>query len=53
MKKINFFNIRVGLACNSSSSHSILFLPNYNQKINTDEYSDFQWNFFTASDKES
>lgn len=53
MKKINFFNIRVGLACNSSSSHSILFLPNYNQKINTDEYSDFQWDFFTASDKES
>ena len=53
MKKINFFNIRVGLACNSSSSHSILFLPNYNQKINTDEYSDFHWSFFTASDKES
>jgi organic radical activating enzyme len=53
MKKINFFNIRVGLACNSSSSHSILFLPNYKQKIDTDEYSDFHWSFFTASNSES
>jgi MoaA/NifB/PqqE/SkfB family radical SAM enzyme len=56
MKKINFFNIRFGLACNSSSSHSILFLP-FDEikktKIKTDEYSDFQWDFFTAANKES
>lgn len=53
MKKINFFNIRVGLACNSSSSHSILFLPTNQNQIHTDEYSDFQWNYFTAADKQS
>lgn len=53
MKKINFFNIRVGLACNSSSSHSILFLPTDKNQIKTDEYSDFHWSFFTAADKES
>lgn len=53
MKKINFFNIRVGLACNSSSSHSILFLPTDRTKVHTDEYSDFNWNFFTAADKDS
>lgn len=53
MKNISFFNIRVGLACNSSSSHSILFLGNRQDKIETDEYSEFGWNYFTAADKKS
>lgn len=53
MKNIQFFNIRVGLACNSSSSHSILFLGDKNNDVKTDEYSDFGWNYFTAADKES
>lgn len=38
---------------NSSSSHSILFLPTDRTKVHTDEYSDFNWNFFTAADKDS
>lgn len=52
MKKLNLFNIRLGLACNSSSSHSILILKNPSQQ-NTDEYSEFGWNFFTANNQES
>lgn len=53
MKKINFFNIRVGLACNSSSSHSILFLPSADSTIHTDQSTDFGWDFFTVADKDS
>lgn len=52
MKKISVFNIRVGLACNSSSSHSILIL-NDKEKSYTDEEHSFEWNFFTAGSKQS
>lgn len=52
MKKISIFNLRIGLACNSSSSHSILILGK-DQKVSTDEYDSFHWDFFTAANKES
>lgn len=53
MPQIKFFNIRVGLACNSSSSHSILFLPSKDKSITTDQNTEFGWDFFTAADTES
>ena len=49
---MKIFNIRYGLACNSSSSHSILLI-NDNKEVKTDEYSDFGWNYFTANDLSS
>lgn len=52
MKKISIFNLRIGLACNSSSSHSILILGK-DQEASTDEYDSFHWNFFTAANSQS
>lgn len=45
-------NIRMGLATNSSSTHSLIFMsqPDY-KKTPTDEYGDFGWDFFTAANK--
>lgn len=54
MKKIAIFNLRSGLACNSSSSHSILLLPIGKVKdVSTDEYDSFGWGYFTAADDTS
>jgi len=52
---MHIFNIRKGFATNSSSSHSILELPESidTKNLKTDTYDDFNWNFFTASNKES
>jgi molybdenum cofactor biosynthesis enzyme MoaA len=50
---MHIFNIRKGFATNSSSSHSILLLPNVEKKISTDEYTDFGWQFFTLADQTS
>jgi hypothetical protein len=43
-------NVRLGHACNSSSSHSIIRV---NKKIETDETSEFGWDFFTAASTEA
>lgn len=51
-KKISILNIRMGLACNSSSSHSILILNDKNDSYNSED-TQFDWDFFTAGDKES
>ena len=51
---MKIFNIRLGLAMNSSSTHSIIILPA--EKIGTlvcDGNSEFGWEYFTASSKES
>ncbi len=53
MKAIQIFNYRRGLAANSSSSHSILFLPKgtvLKDKINT--VGDYGWDWFTLFSKE-
>ena len=52
MKRISIFNLRIGLACNSSSSHSILILEK-GQDASTDEYNEFHWDYFTAANNES
>jgi hypothetical protein len=47
-------NIRMGLATNSSSTHSLIFMSPANYKnTGTDEYGDFGWSFFTAANKTS
>ena len=47
-------NIRMGLATNSSSTHSLIFMsPERYQKTPTDAYCDFGWDFFTAANKPS
>lgn len=47
-------NIRMGLATNSSSTHSLIFMSPANYKnTSTDEYGDFGWSFFTAANKTS
>lgn len=45
---MKFFNIREGLATNSSSSHSILVLPDDKQVPDTTD-GHFGWDYFTAS----
>ena len=45
-------NIRMGLATNSSSTHSLIFM-HPGVQLATDEYSDFGWGNFTAADIES
>ena len=49
MKRLQIFNVRFGFATNSSSTHSLLFLPE-NHNINDDmvEEEDFGWQYFTA-----
>lgn len=39
-------NIRKGHACNSSSTHTF-FIPK--NKLNTDEFTEFGWDFFTVA----
>jgi hypothetical protein len=47
-------NVRVGLANNSSSTHSIVLMPPGKlPEIQTDEYWDFGWQHFTAADRTS
>jgi MoaA/NifB/PqqE/SkfB family radical SAM enzyme len=47
-------NVRMGLATNSSSTHSlILMTPTDYKATATDEYGDFGWSYFTAADKTS
>jgi pyruvate-formate lyase-activating enzyme len=47
-------NVRMGLATNSSSTHSLILMsPKEFAKVNTDEYGDFGWSYFTAADKVS
>lgn len=48
---LNIKNIRFGFATNSSSTHSLVFIENNN--IKTDEYTEFGWQYFHASDEES
>lgn len=51
---MKIFNVRLGLATNSSSSHSLIFLPNYKGKKDSDaEEFDFGWNYFTAATESS
>ena len=45
-------NVRMGLATNSSSTHSLIFLPP-DMKVRTTEYREFGWEFFTAADRKS
>jgi organic radical activating enzyme len=45
-------NIRMGLATNSSSTHSLIFMSP-DVVVGTDEYGDFGWDFFTAADRTS
>lgn len=48
--KLNILNIRKSFATNSSSTHSILYLDNLNEKIASNNIdSDFGWDFFTIS----
>lgn len=49
---MKILNVRLGFACNSSSSHSILML-NHPYAGSTDESNEFGWGFFTAGDRES
>ena len=47
-------NIRLGLATNSSSTHSIIIMrPEDYAKTKTNECHDFGWNYFTAADRNS
>jgi MoaA/NifB/PqqE/SkfB family radical SAM enzyme len=46
---LNIANIRLGLATNSSSSHSLIFLDN--AKDDKVEDREFGWDFFTAASK--
>ena len=52
---MHIFNVRLGFANNSSSSHSIIILPkNKKAKTSSDAASgDFGWGFFTAADEKS
>lgn len=44
-------NIRFGHACNSSSTHSVVWMGD--QELVTDEKDHFGWGYFTAADEES
>lgn len=44
-------NIRFGHACNSSSTHSVVWVGD--QELVTDEKDHFGWGYFTAADEES
>lgn len=52
---MHIFNVRKGFATNSSSSHSVIELKEEAGKYGliTDEYTDFGWEFFTASNVEA
>lgn len=44
-------NLRLGFACNSSSSHSLIFLPGCSSDVGADQ--DFGWSCFTLATAES
>lgn len=44
-------NVRLGHACNSSSTHSMIFLPN--QQDDFDENNNYGWQFFTLASSEA
>lgn len=47
-------NVRMGMATNSSSTHSLIFMsPDAYSEVKTDEYGDFGWSYFTAANKTS
>ena len=46
-------NIRLGFATNSSSTHSIVFLPKGTQVEDDCQGFDFGWDYFTATDRRS
>ncbi|MFW6130447.1 MAG: radical SAM protein [Atribacterota bacterium] len=50
---IKISNIRLGKATNSSSTHSMIFLPNHNEEDYEVEDGDFGWNYFTAASQET
>jgi len=45
-------NLRLGFACNSSSSHSLIFLPGCSDD-NSDGYQEFGWSCFTLASPEA
>lgn len=53
MKKLKISNVRIGLATNSSSSHSILILPPKTKVQDKDMENFYGWNFFTAAQRET
>ena len=54
MKLMKIHNVRLGFACNSSSSHSLLILPNGKKVEDNDvENNEFGWGYFTAASPEA
>jgi MoaA/NifB/PqqE/SkfB family radical SAM enzyme len=51
LKKINIHSVRAGFATNSSSSHSIIFLPG--GAADDDVDGNFGWDYFTAGSQEA
>lgn len=47
---MRILNVRLGHACNSSSSHSIIW---FDGEAETDETQDFGWSYFTAANTEA
>jgi hypothetical protein len=47
---MRILNVRLGHACNSSSSHSIIW---FDGEAETDETEDFGWSYFTAANTEA
>jgi len=46
------YNLRYGFATNSSSTHSLIFLPDDGvEKTQTTEHHEFGWQYFTAADE--
>ncbi len=53
MAHVNLYNIRLGLATNSSSSHSLIFLPK-GEKVSDDHHGTaFGWSYFTLASPEA
>lgn len=50
---MNLINVRFGFATNSSSTHSVVVLPEGTPMPATDEWKDFGWEYFTAADEKS
>ena len=48
-------NVRLGFACNSSSTHSLILLPSKKRKVQDElgEGSEFGWEFFTAASRKA
>lgn len=52
MKFLKILNVRLGLANNSSSSHSLVFLPGPGRDKDVSDQ-EFGWNFFTAASRQA